>query len=746
MADRFDKLKVNFIDQDESVQVVADTIGSSGDIPERYVRPEIEADHVIIADADSYRLPVIDMSRLINHEFSKEETAKLGSACEDWGFFQLVNHGVDEQVLQQIKDDITGFFKLPLQEKMTVAILPNGLQGFGHHFVFSKEQKLDWVDLMFLTTRPVEERSLDFWPINPPTFRNSLDKYSLEIENVSAKLFKFMAMNLGVDEEALLGTFKGQPQSVRINHYPPCSQADKVLGLSPHTDGVGMTLLLQVNDVQGLQIRKDGKWFAVKNLPGALVVNVGDVLEIITNGKYKSIEHRAVINPDKERITIAAFQSAPLSCTIGPLQELLMKGDPRYRTVDGVEFTKGYFAAKLEGRRYLESLKLGVLGLLVRGLGPTVALQSPQSTVEVEKKKQWNAENLPKTKPHEARRRDESPPAASLPLKLDDEILLRLPPRPSSLPRASLVSSPTPASFHRLFRARHRNHPLIGVFTNEGRYGSISFRSVLDPPNLIPTEALLADSLAVIECPSGPNGLRFNSYQIVLARVGGLGLATILSCNLQMWERKVSSEAYNCRNLGKAMAEVRTIGSLPVPNVQALAGTCNGSDERIPERYIRTEATCEEVISNYHGDMAILIIDLSKLLSPQSSEEERLINHGVPEEVIENFRSSIVHFFSQPLDAKKEYSQLPNSLEGYGQTFVFSEDQKLDWGDMLYLQVHPTDTRDLRFWPTYPASFRQSLDAYSSETKSLALCLFKFMAKAVDADPESLLSIFEDQP
>nr|AAL79785.1 putative ethylene-forming enzyme [Oryza sativa Japonica Group] len=149
------------------------------------------------------------------------------------------------------------------------------------------------------------------------------------------------------------------------------------------------------------------------------------------------------------------------------------------------------------------------------------------------------------------------------------------------------------------------------------------------------------------------------------------------------------------------MAEVRTIGSLPVPNVQALAGTCNGSDEQIPERYIRTEATCEEVISNYHGDMAIPIIDLNKLLSPQSSEEEcvklrsacqywgffQLINHGVPEEVIENFRSNIIEFFSLPLDAKKEYSQLPNSLEGYGQTFVFSEDQKLDWGDMLYLQV-----------------------------------------------------------
>jgi isopenicillin N synthase-like dioxygenase len=62
-----------------------------------------------------------------------------------------------------------------------------------------------------------------------------------------------------------------------------------------------------------------------------------------------------VINPEKERITIAAFHSVHLPCTIGPLQEL---GDPRYKAIDGFEYTKGYFAAKLEGRRYLESLKL----------------------------------------------------------------------------------------------------------------------------------------------------------------------------------------------------------------------------------------------------------------------------------------------------------------------------------------------------------------------------------------------------
>jgi hypothetical protein len=88
MAEAFDEIKVAFVCLEESVQAVAATIHDSGEVPERYIRPEIDADPVI-ADAGSYTLPTIDMSRLINPEFSQEELAKLGSACEHWGFFQV---------------------------------------------------------------------------------------------------------------------------------------------------------------------------------------------------------------------------------------------------------------------------------------------------------------------------------------------------------------------------------------------------------------------------------------------------------------------------------------------------------------------------------------------------------------------------------------------------------------------------------------------------------------------------------
>ena len=91
-----------------------------------------------------------------------------------------------------------------------------------------------------------------------------------------------MAKDKGCEPESLLEVFQGLPQGLRMNYYPPFRHADKVLGLSPHTDATGLALLLHVNDVQGLQIRRDGRWLAVDPLDGAFVVSIGDILEVPT--------------------------------------------------------------------------------------------------------------------------------------------------------------------------------------------------------------------------------------------------------------------------------------------------------------------------------------------------------------------------------------------------------------------------------------------------------------------------------
>lgn len=87
-----------------------------------------------------------------------------------------------------------------------------------------------------------------------------------------------VALNIDVDE--IEEMFENGMQSVRMNYYPPCPEPEKVIGLTPHSDGSGVTILLQVNGVEGFQIKKDGVWMPVKFLPQALAVNLGDIVEV----------------------------------------------------------------------------------------------------------------------------------------------------------------------------------------------------------------------------------------------------------------------------------------------------------------------------------------------------------------------------------------------------------------------------------------------------------------------------------
>ncbi|CAN6312705.1 unnamed protein product [Urochloa humidicola] len=214
--------------------------------------------------------------------------------------------------------------------------------------------------MLYLQVHPTESRDPRFWPTRPASFRHSVDVYSSEARELAYRLVEFMAKGVGTDPMSLRGLFEGQTQGMRVNYYPPCRQAaDRVLGLTPHSDACGLTLLLQANhDVQGLQVKKDGKWFAVQALEGAFIVNVGDILEIMSNGKFTSVEHRAVIHPTKERISVALFHHPCQNTLLGPLPEF-MKGDKvLYNSTNYQDFLKQYFTAKLDGRKHLERLKL----------------------------------------------------------------------------------------------------------------------------------------------------------------------------------------------------------------------------------------------------------------------------------------------------------------------------------------------------------------------------------------------------
>ncbi|KAL6642459.1 hypothetical protein ACP70R_020640 [Stipagrostis hirtigluma subsp. patula] len=321
---------------------------------ERYIRPDIDRD--VVLDEHHGEIPVVDLGRLLNPETLEEEVAKLRFACEEWGFFQLVNHGMSEETILNIKRDTQEFFQLPLEVKNAYAQRPGNYQGYGHVYVVSNDQKLDWTDMLAVIAQPHEARDMTLWPTQPSTFRKSLEDYSSELKEVAHSLVTAIGKTLNLDHEVLVDKYA--VQVLVMNYYPPCkSMPEKVLGLSPHSDGSFLTILLEVNSVGGLQIRRHGAWVPVKSRPEALIVNVGDFLEIMTNGKYKSIEHRVTINAHKERLSIPAFYNPKFDGAVSPIMSSTTE-KLLYKTVSVEEYIKHHMSNKLDGKRALDQAKV----------------------------------------------------------------------------------------------------------------------------------------------------------------------------------------------------------------------------------------------------------------------------------------------------------------------------------------------------------------------------------------------------
>ncbi|KAI7748147.1 hypothetical protein M8C21_012910 [Ambrosia artemisiifolia] len=324
-------------------------------VPPRYIRPDEDSPVISSLPSSRTQVPIIDIERLSSQEFVHSEVEKLHLACRDWGFFQLINHEVNYSLLEKLKEETKEFFKLPLEEKMKYAQKAGDAEGFGQAFVMSEEQKLDWCDMFRMTTLPLDLRKPHLLPKLPQRFRDAIEEYSKEVEKVALKTLMFMAKALKMEDEEMNVIFSDGLQYIRTNYYPPCPQPEQVIGITPHTDGSGITFLLQVDQVEGLQIKKDGIWIPVIPHPNAFIVNIGDVLHIISNGEYKSIEHRVVVNAKKERISIGTFINPNLGVEIGPARSLVTPETPaKFTRIAFADFLKNFYSHKLSSKSNIE--------------------------------------------------------------------------------------------------------------------------------------------------------------------------------------------------------------------------------------------------------------------------------------------------------------------------------------------------------------------------------------------------------
>ncbi|KAJ8618314.1 hypothetical protein MRB53_014500 [Persea americana] len=164
---------------------------------------------------------------------------------------------------------------------------------------------------------------------------------------------------LGVELDESAVTQYVEARGVNMNYYPICPRPDLTVGVGRHSDLATLTILLQ-DDVGGLFVKvEDNGWIEIPPVEGALVINVGDTLEILSNGRYKSAEHRVIANSTKARVSVPLFASPRSQTMIGPLPGLPEKdGKTVYRKVKFGEYTANYFGATHQGKKTLDFAKI----------------------------------------------------------------------------------------------------------------------------------------------------------------------------------------------------------------------------------------------------------------------------------------------------------------------------------------------------------------------------------------------------
>lgn len=302
-------------------------------VPEMYIRP-FEQRPVLFLDSLVQRqedqLPMIDLAHLQSDGDGEGRAAvveAIGQACQQWGLFQVKNHGVPESTMAEMMRVAREFFHLPTEEKMRYfSTDPKCLMRYATSFNVKEEKILSWRDFLRYPCEPLEEM-MSLWPDKPTDFREVNAQYCTEVGKLAKILAGAISESLGVSIEYINDLFGNHSKIMGCNFYPTCPNPDLALGLAAHSDPWGITLLMQDN-VGGLQIWHKDHWVHITPIPNTLVINLGDTIQILSNGKYKSAMHRVVANNNKERMSVVTACGPSMDTFIAPIPQLLDSSHP----------------------------------------------------------------------------------------------------------------------------------------------------------------------------------------------------------------------------------------------------------------------------------------------------------------------------------------------------------------------------------------------------------------------------------
>ncbi|XOV86881.1 MAG: 2OG-Fe(II) oxygenase family protein [Pseudomonadota bacterium] len=275
-----------------------------------------------------------------------EELDRLDRACREWGFFQLTHHGLDKQTRQATLAALAAFFDLPVAQKRTVERSATNPWGFYDRELTKNTP--DWKEI-FDVGEPEHEGPLagcePQWPDQPTGFQQVMDVHRSHCERIAATLLGAIAQAMGASASILKAAFEPSHTSfLRLNFYPVCPRPEMPagvavplaghLGINHHTDAGALTVLMQ-DQVDGLQVFRDNRWHTISPEPDALIINIGDVVQVWSNDRYCAPLHRVLANSDRVRYSAAYFYNPAATATYEPLPGM---GDPRYHPISWGDF------------------------------------------------------------------------------------------------------------------------------------------------------------------------------------------------------------------------------------------------------------------------------------------------------------------------------------------------------------------------------------------------------------------------
>ncbi|MFS7958208.1 putative flavonol synthase [Helianthus anomalus] len=253
-------------------------------IPDRYIKPPSDRPTLNNSSLSDINIPLVDLSGLTNGDLTVREATmnQISIACREWGFFQVINHGLKAELVDGVREIWREFFHQPMEVKQKYANLPLTYEGYGSRLGLQKGAILDWSDYYFLHYLPSSLKDHRKWPDKPSSLRELVEEYSKEIVRLGNTLLEVFSINLGLRHDYLQNKFGGEDigACLRVNFYPKCPQPDLTLGLSSHSDPGGITFLLPDENVSGLQVRRNEQWITVKPVRHGIIVNIGDQIQV----------------------------------------------------------------------------------------------------------------------------------------------------------------------------------------------------------------------------------------------------------------------------------------------------------------------------------------------------------------------------------------------------------------------------------------------------------------------------------